>query len=98
MALVLRRLGRVEIARSYLRDIRNNNDYFHFTVGRTTAWTEDTSPESPIDSDDYIKTYRRSIMFSQLITSADACLLAKRLNWDSTGNTCLLYTSPSPRD
>jgi len=87
MALVLRRLGRVEVARSYLRDIRNNNDYFHFTVGRTTAWADDASPETPIDSDDYTKTYRRSMMFSQLLTSADACLLAKRIDWDSTGNT-----------
>ena len=42
MALVLRRLGRVELARSFLRDIRNNNDYFNFAVGRTTSWTDDT--------------------------------------------------------
>ena len=54
MALVLRRLGRVELARSYLRDIKNNLDYFHFAVGKTTAWEDDTNPETPIDSDSYI--------------------------------------------
>ena len=51
MALILRRLGRVELARTFHRDIKNNNDYFHFAVGRTTAWTDDTVPETPIDSD-----------------------------------------------
>ena len=54
MALVLRRLGRVELARSYLRDIKNNLDYFHFAVGKTIAWEDDTNPETPIDSDSYI--------------------------------------------
>ena len=45
MALVLRRLGRVELARSFHRDIKNNNDYFHFAVGRTEPWSDDTAPE-----------------------------------------------------
>jgi len=83
MALVLRKLGRVELARSYYRDIRNNNDYFHFAIGRTTAWEDDTSPELPIDSDKYISTYRRSMMFTQLVSSADVCLLSKRIDWNT---------------
>ena len=83
MALVLRRLGRVELARSFYRDIRNNNDYFHFAVGRTNSWDDETSPETPIDSDKYISTYRRGMMFTQRIDSADVCLLAKRYDWTS---------------
>ena len=81
MALVLRRLGRVELARSFLRDIRNNNDYFHFAVGRTTSWDDDTVPESPIDSDSYVSKFRRSMMFTQRIDSADICMLARRVDW-----------------
>ena len=81
MALVLRRLGRVELARSFLRDIRNNNDYFNFAVGRTTSWTDDTVPESPIDSDSYVSKFRRSMMFTQRIDSADICMLARRIDW-----------------
>lgn len=83
MALVLRRLGRVELARSYLRDIRNNNDYFHFAVGKTTAWADESAPETPIDSDSYIAEFRRSIMFTQSVSSANVCLLANRINWTS---------------
>ena len=81
MALVLRTLGRVELARSFLRDIRNNNDYFHFAIGRTTPWTDDTVPEVPVDSDSYIADFRRSLMFTQRIDSADICMLARRINW-----------------
>ena len=83
MALILRRLGRVELARSYLRDIRNNNDYFHFIVGRTTPWSDETAPPTPIDSDAYVAEFRRTVMFSQRIDSADVCMLAKRENWTS---------------
>ena len=71
MALVLRRLGRVELARTFHRDIKNNNDYSHFAVGRTEAWEDDTSPETPIDNDSYVSTFRRSMMFTQRIDSAD---------------------------
>jgi len=81
MALVLRRLGRVELARTFHRDVRNNNDYFHFAVGRTEAWSDDTSPELPVDNDSYVSAFRRSMMFTQRIDSADVCLLAKRTNW-----------------
>jgi hypothetical protein len=83
MALILRRLGRVELARSFYRDIKNNNDYFHFAVGKTLAWADDTAPESPIDSDNYISGFRRTMMFTQRIDSADICMLSKRTNWIS---------------
>ena len=83
MALVLRRLGRGELARSFYRDIKNNNDYFHFAVGRTLPWTDDTVPESPVDSDAYVSEFRRSMMFTQRIDSADICMLANRTDWVS---------------
>tara|TARA_B100000073_G_scaffold161459_2_gene133466 strand:+ start:440 stop:2065 length:1626 start_codon:yes stop_codon:yes gene_type:complete len=83
MALVLRRLGRFELARTFLRDVQSNNDYFHFAVGRTEAWSDDTSPELPIDNDSYVSKFRRSMMFTQRIDSADVCFLAKRINWAS---------------
>ena len=83
MALVLRRLGRVELARSFYRDIKNNNDYFHFAVGRTLPWTDDTVPETPVDSDAYVSEFRRSMMFTQRIDSADICMLADRTDWVS---------------
>lgn len=81
MAVILRKLGRVELARSIHRDILNENDYYHFTIGKTTEWDDEEAPELPIDSDYYANQFRQNIMFTQKVSSADICLLAKRINW-----------------
>ena len=83
MALILTRQGRVQLARSMLRDIQNENDYYYFTVGRTEAWTDEELPDTPIDSPEFLNDYRRRIMFVQRVTSADVCHLVSRINWVS---------------
>ena len=83
MSIILRKLGRVELARSIHRDILNENDYYHFTIGKTTEWDDEESPESPIDSDSYANQFRRNIMFTQAVSSADICLLTNRVDWAS---------------
>jgi len=74
-------MGRVELARSYYRDIRNTNDYFYVGVGKTNSWEDEDNPESPIDSDYYVNDFRKRLMFLQRVTSADACLLVRRIDW-----------------
>lgn len=83
MALLLRELGRVELARSFYRDIVNENDYYYFAVGKTTAWEDEESPPSPTDSDHYINEFRRETMFLQRVNDGDVCLLARRIDWES---------------
>lgn len=83
MAILLTKAGRVELARSFHRDIKNANDYFHFVLGRTTEWEDEESPETPLDSEKYIKEFRNNIIFSQAVSSADICHLARRIDWAS---------------
>lgn len=83
MAVLLTKLGRTELARSYYRDILNENDIFNFAVGKSTAWADDQSPDAPIDSGYHISEFKRNTMFLQRVTSADICLLAKRIDWVS---------------
>ena len=83
MALLLRQLGRTELARSFHRDILNQFDLYYFCLGRTYAWTDDTSPETPLDSDNYTNEFRRNVLFAQRVSTADICLLARRINWTS---------------
>lgn len=83
MAILLTKAGRVELARSFHRDILNANDYFHFALGRTTAWDDEEAPETPLDSEKYIKEFRNNIIFSQAVSSADICHLARRVDWES---------------
>jgi hypothetical protein len=83
VALLLTRSGRVELARSFHRDIQNSNDVVYFTIGRTTQWDDEQLPEEPIDSNYYLNEFRRNIMFVQKITSANICHLARRIDWTS---------------
>jgi len=83
VALLLTRSGKVELARSFQRDIQNSNDFVYFTIGRTTPWDDEQLPEDSIDSNYYLNEFRRSIMFVQKITSANICHLARRIDWTS---------------
>lgn len=83
MAILLTKAGRVELARSFHRDILNANDYYHFALGKTTAWPDEEDPETPLDSEKYLKEFRNNIMFSQSVSSADICHLVRRINWTS---------------
>lgn len=108
MSLLLTRAGRVELARSFQRDIQNANDFYYYTLGKTDSWIDpdtnlpdDTVVEEGIDSNAYMNQYRRNILFMQRLTSADTCHLIRRINWDSTGETVYdpyddAYSSDNP--
>lgn len=83
MAILLTKAGRVELARSFHRDIQNANDYYHFALGKTTAWDDEESPDTPLDSEKYLKDFRNNIMFTQTVSSADICHLVRRIDWAS---------------
>ena len=83
MALLLTRAGRVELARSWRRDLANENDFYHFTLGKTTAWADEESPDTPVDSGYDVNQFRRDIMCTKKLTSADVCHVARRIDWTS---------------
>lgn len=83
MAILLTKLGRVELARSFYRDIQNANDYYHFALGKTTAWADEEAPPTPIDSEIFVKDFRKKIMLTQSISSSEICHLARRIDWTS---------------
>jgi hypothetical protein len=83
VAILLRNLARTEIARSFFRDIQNENDFYHFYVGRTQEWDDEEAPESPIDSVAYNNTSHRNMLFTKRINSSDAVLMVRRIDWVS---------------
>ena len=84
MALLLTKLGKTELARSYFRDIQNQNDYYYFTLGKTTEWSDEANPDTPVDSPSAANAFRRNILFAQQITAANACHLVRRIDWELT--------------
>ena len=83
MAILLTKAGRVQLARSFHRDILNARDYYHFALGKTTAWDDEENPDTPLTSEKFIKEFRNNIIFTQAVSSADICHLVRRINWTS---------------
>ena len=90
MAILLTRLARVELARSFVREVKNvidsdtNKlyDYYNFALARTTAWTDEESPETAYDSQKYINQFRNNILFTQKVNPSDVCNLIRRIDWE----------------
>ena len=61
MTLLLREAARVENARSFYRDIYNENDFFYIFASRARAWEDDTTPEVPRDSQYYQAQYNEAL-------------------------------------
>ena len=81
MALLLRTLARNELARSFYRDIVNENDFFYFFVGKTTEWPVDAEPETPLDTESYTGQTHRNMMFVKRVQSSDAVMMIRRIDW-----------------
>src|SRR5210317_2180379 len=81
MALLLRTAARVENARSFYRDIYNENDFFYLFASKALPWTDDTTPETPRDSQFYQAQYRHDMLFVKRVQASDAVLLAARYDW-----------------
>lgn len=95
MAILLTRLARVELARSFVREVKNvidsetNKlyDYYNFALARTTAWTDEDAPETAYDSQKYINQFRNNILFTQKVNPSDVCNLIEKKEWDTSGTT-----------
>lgn len=83
MAIVLLNQASTELARSFLRDISNENDIYYFYVARTQVWKDEENVENPIDSVSYINESRKNILMIKRIIESDAALMINRHDWTS---------------
>ena len=99
---------RIYAAESFRDTLQSTNKVYMF-VGRAKTWGSTDVPPTgePLDSFEYARTsYGDSVAFKRVDIS-DTALVIPRVDWiDPTKTTggvgrtysCLLYTSPSPRD
>ncbi len=91
MAILLTRMARVELARSFVREVKNvidsdNNklyDYYNFVFSRTNAWSDESTPEVAYDSQKYLNQFRNNMLFAQKVNPSDVCVLIRRIDWES---------------
>lgn len=82
MALLVRRTGRQQLARSFYRDIYNENDFYYMFVSRAQPWDDENAPETPRDSQFYVQTYKHDMLFIKKVEASDAVLLTNRYDWE----------------
>lgn len=83
MSLLVRQTARQQLARSFYRDIYNENDIFYMFVSRAQSWEDDDSPETPRDSQYYVQQYKHDMLFVKRVQASDAVLLSPRYDWVS---------------
>ena len=81
MAILIRDQARVQQARSFYRDIYNDNDRYFLVASRTQTWTTDTSPDTSYDNRVDMSQFRRDILFAKKVQNADVAMLARRIDW-----------------
>ena len=81
MAILIRDQARVQQARSFYRDIYNDNDRYFLVASRTQTWTTDTSPDTSFDNRVDMSQFRRDILFAKKVQNADVAMLARRIDW-----------------
>jgi hypothetical protein len=59
----------------------NPTDYYYIFLGKTTSWTNDTVPSTPIDTRDDETQTRRDIMAVKRVQPNDAVLMINRVDW-----------------
>lgn len=70
----------------------NPLDYYYVFLGKTTAWSNDASPPTPVDTREAEAEIRRDIMAVKRVQPNDAILLAENNVWTS-GTTYAPYDS-----
>ena len=83
MAILIRDQARVQQARSFYRDIYNDNDRYFLAACRTQTWTTDTEPDTSYDNRIDMSQFRRDILFVKKVQNADVAMLARRIDWSS---------------
>lgn len=83
MAILLTKAGRVSLARSFYRDIVSGYNLYSFALGKTTAWDDEETPDLPLEVETQLRAFKRDILLSKAVTSADVCHLVRRIDWTS---------------
>lgn len=60
-----------------------SNENFYMFLGKTTAWSNESSPDVPADTDSEAFTAASEIFAMKKLTSTNACLVVPRYDWVS---------------
>jgi len=69
------------IAEGVYKEILSNSSRYYYFLGKTLAWTDETSPPYPIDDLRYERDTRNNIITLKQIQSNDVAFIVPRIDW-----------------
>ena len=106
MPAIITNAFRTYNADNFISSFSTNKVYL--MIGKDSVWSgasvgqyaesspSDTAIPTPLDTTVAPYIHHNDMIAAKLINAADVSHVIKRTDW--TSGTCLLYTSPSPRD
>jgi hypothetical protein len=82
---------KTEAARSFLRDVTNENDVFHIFFGKTEHWPDDNNPPTVVDTREADAEAHREMLAVKRIGANDVVFLIPKVLWE-TGTTYDRYS------
>lgn len=76
---------KTEAARSFLRDVVNENDIFHIFFGKTTPWDNESAPPTVTDTRETDANAHLDMMSVKRIVADDVTYLIPNVTWDADG-------------
>lgn len=61
----------------------NPRDYYHVFLANTLNWTNEPTPNTPVDSRSDDSKVKRSILGIKRVNPSDTCLMVRRIDWVS---------------
>ena len=83
MAAIVTNNYRVENARRFKQTLQDSKEFLYFFLGKPTAWTNEASPDNPVNSPDAnISTYQDLLAMKKILPT-NVKLGIKRYDWES---------------
>lgn len=83
MTAVITPLFHNNIAQTVYDEIQNRTAIYHYFIGQTLQWPDDTDPPNPNSYLEYENEARNNIIQTKQIQINDVSLVIPRINWDS---------------
>lgn len=83
MSFLLKNTIHRVLAESFYDQIVTQQSDFYYYIGKVVPWSVETSPEAPLDTQQYEYDTRNNIISVKKITSGDVSFVVRRINWAS---------------
>lgn len=82
MAQLIKNNFRIEEAKGFRNVLDVDSVYLWF--GRSTAWTDENTPDTPVDSVSYSVSTRTEMLGMKKVTKSNTCFVIPRVNWTTS--------------